>query len=240
MVPRELQKYRQWVCWTRAGKAQTKLPISPATGKPASCIDPTTWGSYREARAAASRFRLDGIGFVFTSMDPFTGVDLDHCRARNGQTSRGDLEPWAAEIVERLNSYTEWSASGEGLHILVKGALPKYGGRRHGGIEIYSSGRYFTITGDRLDETPETIQDRQAEILELFAALDKKGRREPQPRLPSGPLVPSDEEVIRRARQAKNGAKFQRLWAGDTSAYDDDHSRRCGAVLVARVSHAGG
>jgi primase-polymerase (primpol)-like protein len=120
---------------------------------------------------------------------------------------------------------------------LVKGALPKSGGRRQRGIEIYSAGRYFTITGDHLTQTPYTIQDRQAEILELFAALDKKSRREPEPRLLSGPLVTSDEELIRRARLAKNGAKFQRLWAGDTSEYDGDHSRADAALCSLLAYH---
>ena len=117
MVLRELQDYEQWVCWTRV--AGRKLPISPATGKPASCRESATWRTYRQARATASWLCLDGIGFVFTSTDPYTGVDLDHCR------TRGDLEPGAAEIVRRLNSYTEWSPSGEGLHILVKASLPE-------------------------------------------------------------------------------------------------------------------
>lgn len=89
MIPRELKEYKQWVCWTRIGPKRIKLPICPATGKPASCTDPATWGAYQQARATALRLRLDGIGFVFTSEDPCTGVDLDHCR-----TIRGDLEPW--------------------------------------------------------------------------------------------------------------------------------------------------
>src|SRR5438105_4630857 len=107
MIPRELKEYKQWVCWKRIGQARRiKLPISPATGKAASCMDPTTWGSYRQTRVAASRLRLDGIGFVFTGADPYTGVDLDDCRS-----VQDDLEPRAAEIVRKLNSYTEWSPS---------------------------------------------------------------------------------------------------------------------------------
>src|SRR5690349_11329155 len=143
MIPRELQDYKQWVCWTHPYGTTTKLPISPVTCKPASCTDPGSWGGYRQARATASRFRLDGIGFAFTPVDPYTGVDLDHCRSVHG-----GLEPRAAEIVKRLNSYTEWSPSGEGLHILVRASLPESNGRRGRGIEIYSARRYFTITGN--------------------------------------------------------------------------------------------
>jgi primase-polymerase (primpol)-like protein len=181
---------------------------------------------------------LDGIGFVFTTADPYTGVDLDHCR-----TIRGALEPWASEVVKRLNSYTEWSPSGEGLHILVKASLPTCGGRRTRGIEIYSSKRYFTITGDLLDQTTSTIEDRQAEVLDLVAALDRQSQRhdrqsQRQPELSKtpAPVAQTDEELIRRAQGAKNGAKFQKLWAGDTSDYGGDHSR-ADAALCSLLAH---
>jgi hypothetical protein len=95
-----------------------QAPISPATGKAASCTNPATWGSYRQARAAASRLRLDGIGFVFTTADPYTGVNLDHCRR-----DQADLEPWAVALVERLDSYTEWSPC-EGLYDLLRVQAP--------------------------------------------------------------------------------------------------------------------
>lgn len=223
MIPRELKEYKQWVCWKYIGQARIKLPISPATGKGASCIDPATWGTYRQARLAASRLRLDGIGFVFTAEDPYTGVDLDHCRS-----VQGELEPRAAEIVRRLNSYTESSPSSAGLHILLKAYLPS--GRRSKGIEIYSSGRYFTITGNHLDKTPDTIENRQAEILDLFFALGQPSHPRAGFSRPPVAVTETDEELIRRAFQAKNGAKFQRLWSGDASDYDGDHSRADAAL----------
>jgi primase-polymerase (primpol)-like protein len=167
---------------------------------------------------------LDGIGFVFTTADPYTGIDLDHCR-----TNEGDLEGWAAAIVERLHSFTEWSPSGEGLHILVKASLPECAGRRTSGIEIYNSRRYFTITGDQLERTPGAIEKRETEILDLVAALDKKSQSlESYSSL--GSVAETDEELILCAQRAKNGAKFQRLWAGDTSDYEGDHSRADAAL----------
>ena len=73
---------------------------------------------------------MDGIGFVFTSDDRYTGIDLDKCR--NPKT--GEISPKAVEIVRLLNSYTEISPSGCGLHIILKGKLPP-GGNRKDGIE---------------------------------------------------------------------------------------------------------
>ncbi len=158
--------------------------------------------------------------------DPYTGVDLDHCRSHGG-----GLEPRAAEVVKRLNSYTEWSPSGEGIHVLVKASLQDRSGRRSHGIEIYSSGRYFTITGNQLDGTPNTIEDRRAEILDLIAALDKANHtRVAEFSRPQAPITQTDEELIRRAQQARNGAKFERLWTGDLSDYGGDHSRADAAL----------
>ncbi len=231
MIPCELKGYKQWVCWKRIGRQQIKLPISPLTGKSASCTDPSTWGGYDQARATASLLRLDGIGFVFTAGDPYTGVDLDHCC-----TAPGDLEAHATDLVQRLHSYSEWSPSGKGLHVLVKACLPASGGRRNKGIEIYSSGRYFTMTGDHLEETPCTIEERQEQIIHLLAALDQQSHQRPGFARRLAVVAETDRELIRRACQAKNGAKFRRLWNGDTSDYDGDHSR-ADAALCSLLAH---
>lgn len=70
------------------------------------------------------------------------GIDLDKVIAEDGT-----LLPEAAGIVEMLDSYTEISPSGRGLHIFVKGNIP-VNGRRKGFIEVYKAGRYFTMTGN--------------------------------------------------------------------------------------------
>src|SRR5258708_7649858 len=85
-LPAELLEYKQWVLWRRAevDGRKTKLPISPWSGKLASCNKPQTWSTYRHVRYALRRFRCDGVGFVFTEDDPFCGIDLDSCRSVNG------------------------------------------------------------------------------------------------------------------------------------------------------------
>jgi hypothetical protein len=157
---------------------------------------------------------VDGIGFQLGP--PYVGIDLDKCR--NAET--GVIEPWAEEIIEKLNSYTEISPSGTGIHIWVKGALPK-SGRRKGRTEMYASGRYFTVTGRHLEGTPDRINERQAELLALHARLfpdrhDKSkigaGSRFGNQAGPSS--ITTDSELITRAKSAKNGEKFSRLWAG--------------------------
>jgi putative DNA primase/helicase len=141
-LPEELRQRRQWVVWKleeRDGKP-TKVPyIAGGSGK-ASSTDSLTWRSFEEAVQALETGRYNGIGFVFSSGDPFAGVDLDDCR--NPET--GELEEWAAKIVEAFGSYAEVSQSGTGVHIIVMGKAPN---KKRGRVEAYSSERYFTMTG---------------------------------------------------------------------------------------------
>ena len=227
MIPNELYHYRQWVCWSRVLRRgrHIKLPVCPATGRPASCSDPATWGSYRQARAMMFRYGWDGIGFVFTRGDPYIGVDLDHCRQEDGE-----LAPWATSILGDLKSFTELSPSSQGIHILVKASLVPTSRRRVGSIEMYDSGRYFTMTGTHIEGTPVTIEERQGEINCLQASLTSPARQRQKRSEPCTSILKSDETLLSLARRARNGSKFSKLWAGDLSDYDGDHSRADAAL----------
>ena len=149
--PDELLQRAQWICWEmrpakEAGKKPRKVPVDPQTRRPASATDPSTWASFDiAAECFTAHPHLVGLGFVFSKDDPFVGVDLDNCC----DPFTGDIEPWAVEIIDELSSYTEVSPSGTGFHVILRGSLPP-GGRKKGNIEMYESGRYFTVTGARL------------------------------------------------------------------------------------------
>jgi primase-polymerase (primpol)-like protein len=148
-IPDELKTYRAWVLWRlvwiEEKQKWTKHPHSVHTGRKASSTDSRTWGSFENVLEAYEAGEYEGIGFVFSSGDPFAGVDLDKCR----DPETGKVEPWAAELVETLDSYTELSPSGKGLHVIVKGKVPTPLKRPH--VEMYSVERYFTVTGHVLD-----------------------------------------------------------------------------------------
>jgi primase-polymerase (primpol)-like protein len=123
--PKNLGDLPQWVCWRaelREGKA-TKIPYSPGSGSRARSDDPATWGTLAEAKRSAREGDYDGIGFVFTASDPFSGVDLDACV----DPKSGEIASWASAIVRELDSYTEFSPSGTGLHVLFRAKLPSGG-----------------------------------------------------------------------------------------------------------------
>jgi putative DNA primase/helicase len=145
-VPAELRARPAWVVWRheeRDGKA-TKVPYRPTSPDVrASATDMLTWGTFAEALTACERGEADGVGFVFSSGDPYCGVDLDGCR----DPKTGEIERWARKIVAALDAYSEISPSGTGIHVIVRGKAPN---RRRGPVEVYSSERYFCVTGEVL------------------------------------------------------------------------------------------
>jgi hypothetical protein len=218
-LPEELTALSQWVVWKFEGHGKPKLdkvPYDPRTRQNAKSNDPSTWATFAEAIAAYQRGGFDGIGFVFSEADLYAGIDLDKCR----DPDTGRLEPRASEIIRRLDSYTEVSPSGTGVHIIVRGSLPA-GGRKHGAVEMYDRGRFFTMTGEHIGGAPTVIEDRTVELAALHAEVFGKSEKEA---LENGaadehatPL--SDEEIVILAKQAKNGEKFTGLWTGDTTGH---------------------
>jgi hypothetical protein len=168
-IPDTIREIEQWICWRedeRDGKP-TKVPIKPyrTSGTPfASATGPETWRDFETALTyhRESNSRTDGVGFVFDPEAGIVGVDLDNCRDVDSE----EIEKWAADIVDRLDSYTEISPSGTGIHVLVKGELPP-GRNRRGDVEIYDRDRFFTVTGAHVAETPQEVARRQDSLLAI-------------------------------------------------------------------------
>ena len=230
-IPQTLQDRQQWVLWRlveRDGRA-TKVPFSPE-GKPASVSDPNTWTDFETALNAYHRGGFDGIGFVLTQDAGIVCVDIDHAR------NCTDWTPEAMEMVRLMNSYTEVSPSGQGLHIWCYGHLPA-GRRRKNGVEMYDSGRFITVTGDHLPITPTDLQERTAELMELhrqvFGDISVPAKcRELSVCNTDSLLELDDQELLEKAMNAENGAKFRALWRGDTTGY---HSQSEADLALCRL-----
>jgi putative DNA primase/helicase len=118
------------------------LPFNPATEKPASVSDPSTWGAFEDAEMAYMMGEYDGVGLVFLAGGGLVGIDIDDCLDADGT-----LSELAGEIVETVPGYVERSPSGKGLHIITRADIGRAYKDDTLGLEIYTSGRYFTITG---------------------------------------------------------------------------------------------
>ena len=193
---KELATHNQWVLWrtmTRKGKP-TKVPFNPS-GRPAKVNDPKTWADFRTAAQCLSFSELgeekyDGLGFVFTADCPVTGIDLDKCR----DSKTGTMEPWADGIIKRINSYTEISPSGSGVHILIRGKpdLPR---NRKGRIEVYKDLRYFTVTCEHMPGTPDTLEERADRLVGIFGE-DEEKQPELKPKSEEKPARPTGDRDI--------------------------------------------
>ncbi len=214
----------QWVAWKwglpRPNGKHTKVPINPLTGKEADVTDSGTWASFSKASEAVERYGHAGVGFVFTREDPYCGVDLDNCIAS------GEVAPWAMEIVEALDSYTELSPSGTGLKIWVEAS--KSGERcKTGDFEMYDRKHFFTFTGERF--AGGGVEERQDELTELYrrmwpappehALQDGTGH----PRS-SDSILLDDFDLLEKARASSTGRKFEALYDSGNPR-GEDHSR---------------
>ncbi len=118
--------------------------------------------------AVASQF--SGVGLVLGNC--IWGVDIDKCC--DADTGRFSSE--SREVVIGLNTYSEYSPSGTGCHVLGLGKLPGPGIKKPlgiGAIEIKAEGFYFTFTARHLSKTPAELLDRQDQITALYQRFSK-------------------------------------------------------------------
>jgi hypothetical protein len=217
-VPEELRARRQWVVWRfeRRDGRPTKVPYRVDIGSRAAVDDPRSWTTFEDASTFA-REHADGTGFVFTTSDPFVGVDLDDCIVD------GKLHPEAADIMRRLNTYSERSVSGTGAHAIGRAGLSGVDRNRTGKtpwggeFEVYDKGRFFCMTGDWLPDTPEQATECQAGLTHVLGELLPVSNGGPPPEWRAAGRT--DAEILERAFAAANGAKVERLYRGDPAGY---------------------
>ena len=196
-VPDEMKKVPNWVCW----QGEAKIPKNPFNGQNAKSNDKKTWGTFAQACKACETFGFDGLGFMFS--EPYFGIDLDHCL---------DNVDFVDEFVETLQSYTEISRSGNGIHIICKGKLPE-GNRRKGGVEMYSEGRYFIVTGNLYNQQYKEIKDCTESVKVLHSKYLPTSVPKAEVRR-KAVVDLEDEEVIDKARNCKSGSLFTMLYSG--------------------------
>jgi hypothetical protein len=178
-IPEAMRRQRRWVCWSWewTGRKWDKPPRQP-DGCLASATNSKTWVSLDEALAAHWVGNCDGIGFVLGKDEEtgviFSGLDLDEVR----DPTTGELVPWANWFISLLKTYSEVSPSQQGTKSFAIGSLPK--GRRQDaerGIEMYDGGRYFTVTGHRLENWPAEVMDRSDVLREIhFHVFGEDGK----------------------------------------------------------------
>lgn len=222
-IPQELKDYKNWVCWQaypdpKSHSGISKKPINPRTGGFAMPNNSDTWSDFETAVRQSGKY--SGIGFMFSN-SPFFGVDLDDMPNDIQDYKNGGTDNIISEFVNTLQSYTEFSQSKTGVHIICKGTLPE--GRRKakndsGGFEMYENGRFFVVTGNYCSEYGY-INDCTESVKPLHSKYLGK-TAEPKPNRQNITVnLNSVDDIVRAACSAKNGSLFKALYSGDFSAY---------------------
>jgi hypothetical protein len=221
-IPPELKILQHWVNWDPelVDDRWTKVLKNARTRNRASSTNPDTWSTFDRTL----KTNPDRIGFVLTGSG-FTVIDLDHCR----DPDTGVIAEWAWVVIRTMNSYTEASVSGSGIHILARGQLPP-GRRRIGQIETYDSGRYITMTGAVVDGY-NAIRDDDG-ILAAWHADTFPAKAPTAPPTPTVECRLDDDVLLKRIRNSKNGAAFIDLFDHeDASKYGGNKSSRDFALM---------
>jgi putative DNA primase/helicase len=225
---------QRWLSWRneQRGDKLTKVPYY-APGRKASSTDPSTWRIRSEAEACAKRVvngQRGGVGVVLGDLGAdlhLCGLDLDSC------LHDGAITPWAAAILNVVQTYTEISPSGAGLKCFffiasedVRSFLDRLGversawgcrrdvpgedARNHGpAVEFYASERYFAVTDQRWTDAPEDIYRLDEDELERLAELiPPPGKARTETKTESGKSGRGD--TSRSAAAFRKGAALRR------------------------------
>jgi hypothetical protein len=220
-IPAELRRLPRWVTWRAESEgSKTKPRKTPYRADlphtRASSTDPETWCSFEQAEAAYLDGDRTGVGLVLDGTGDLAGVDIDGCR----DAATGTVEPAALALLESLGAgYVEVSPSGTGLRAfgyappLETGAAGTLDGLK---VEVYSKGRYLTLTG-------QTIKAGPIAPLQGFGGLAERIRA-------SRKVNPETGEIERSAPGEHHAELVRRIMSGDVF---HDSLRDLAASLVA-------
>jgi hypothetical protein len=225
-IPQTLKELSRWILWRleRRDGTETKVPYR-TDGMKASTTNPNDWTNFDTAVRAFNPERYNGLGFVLRKEDNIVCIDLDGCIGDDGK-----ICDEAKSIVRIMNSWTEISQSGKGLHIFIRGKKPtdksKATPRSFKSLEIYDHARYIALTGNHLPGTPLEITKWQWALNTICVLYFPERESTPPQTIKPHHDSLSDDEIIALCRKAQNAPKFVALYDnGDASLYDGDESR---------------
>ena len=223
-IPSELKALPRWVCWRN--EQGRKVPYDAnALNSRASSTDPQTWATFEQAQIAYNEREGDndaftGVGIVLDG-DGLAGVDIDHC-VKDGQP-----DPAALALLDSMGAaYVEVSPSTTGLRAFGYAGKLESGckGTLNGlSVELYSTGRYLTLTG-------HTIKAGPIAPLRGFGAIAERIRADRK-------VNPTTGEIEAAPPDERHAELVRRILSGDVY---HDSLRDLAASLVATGMQPGG
>lgn len=208
-IPASMLDTPRWAPWRAVWNAKKKKydKIPHRADRPTSGLSNRStrgWSAFHDALQAyqrnlaggpiydrdGQRIHFGGVGYVMSGAHGLIAVDLDHC------VQDGEVALWAAEVVAKLDSYTEVSPSGTGLRVMIEGELDRDWVNHDVGIEVYggSDARFVTITGAKLPGSPSRVRKPRPGAMDQITARYRKVKADANIEdlhLPA--LLPADE-----------------------------------------------
>ena len=215
-VPDEMKARKNWVAvrtWKSAEKDKlSKRPIDCNTGNYAESDNPETWTTFDKALEYVREHGGTTVAYALDGKDKVSCVDIDRCFDENGE-----LSETAKEALKRSGAtYAEKSVSGNGLHIFGKtDGMDLRTFSKGGDLEFYQKEQFIAMTGDGA-KTKDLINfDTCGMKPYLESKCEKRIEWKGVCKGENGLSSMSDKDVVEKAREAKNGDKFKRLYAGE-------------------------
>ena len=185
-IPPELAQRQQWLLWrfeVKRGQVKPlKVPYWAAgtrrSGMQGSDADRAALVTLEQARLAYEAGRYSGVGFAFLPGDGLIGIDIDG--AIDAET--GEVSQRLQSIIAAVASYTEYSPSGKGAHIIARGETTTNKSNEIG-LEIFAGRQYFTFTGAHWPGSPRTVEAITEQALRRLniTVNDAKAKRKQAP-----------------------------------------------------------
>jgi hypothetical protein len=120
---------------------------------------------FADAQAYVAANEGTGIGFALGKDVGVVVIDFDKVRA----TVNDEWPEWMLAEIEKLDSFTEISASNRGMHVICLGEIPCNLNRQGTKTEIWDSNKMFCFTGNVFEDRTTL---RQCDLSDLHSRIE--------------------------------------------------------------------
>ena len=220
-IPSDLATRQQWLLWkfehkegqTKPGKIPYYVQGGRRTGGQGDDRDRQRLATLAVVRRAYERGGWTGIGFAFLPDDGLIGIDIDGAI----DPATGVVTERCANIIKACSSFTEYSPSGKGVHIIVQGTT-ETNKSNDIGLEVFCGRQFFTFTANRFPDTvADVVPIDEGVLRRLHATIDEAkairaaaSRPAPAPK-PATPPAPSSASHTAAQPDSSGADDFRRV-----------------------------